>query len=185
MLKALFISAIVWNSTPSEAKTALRFHNGKTPPSQPVFLYGNETFVAQSMTICFRFRPDFYRPLTIFKNDGQEFKIEQLESGYGTLYINNESYTFDMTELNLRPRVWHNICYSYQTYQQGSLQEGQLKVNVNGIICMNQTIKVQTIQMILTARELAHPLWSIHPLKPKPGDKNRNKKVIVTVQVMT
>ena len=147
MFLTILIGVVVWNNYPSEAKTVLRFDNGKQPPLQPVHLSGNGTLEADSMTICFRFRPDFYRPLSMFKNGGQEFKIEQLQKGYGTLYLNNKSHTFDMSELNLRPRAWHHVCYSYQTYQQGSLLKGRIKVTVNGITCMNQTIIAQTLKL--------------------------------------
>ena len=147
MFFTILIGAVVWYNYPSEAKTVLRFDNGMQPPLPPVHLSGNGTLEADSMTICFRFRPDFYRPISMFKNSGQEFKIEQLEKGYGTLYLNNKSYTFDMSELNLRPRVWHHVCYSYQTYQQGSLLKGRIKVTVNGVTCMNQTIIAQTLKM--------------------------------------
>ena len=147
MLFTIFLTAVVWNSCPANAKTVLRFDNSQTTPLQPVYLFGNGSFEADSMTICFRFRPDFYRPLTMFKNGGQEFKIVQLEKGYGTLYLNNKSYTFDMSKLNLRPRVWHHICYSFQAYLQGSLWKGKIKVNVNGMTCMNQKIKGETLEL--------------------------------------
>ena len=147
MFWRIMIAAIVWDSCSSEAKIVLRFDSSIQTPLQPVYLSGNGTLEADSMTICFRLRPGFYRPLSMFKNGGQEFKIEQLEKGYGTLYLNNKSYTFDMSELNLRPRVWHHVCYSYQTYQQGSLLKGRIKVTVNGVTCMNQTIIAQTLKL--------------------------------------
>ena len=147
MFFTILIGAVLWYNYPSEAKTVLRFDNGKQPPLPPVHISGNGNLEADSMTICFRFRPDFYRPISMFKNSGQEFKIEQLEKGYGTLYLNNKSYTFDMSELNLRPRVWHHVCYSYQTYQQGSLLKGRIKVTVNGVTCMNQTTIAQTLKL--------------------------------------
>ena len=76
-------------------------------------LQGQGEFNSSSLSVCFRMRPDFFQPVTVFHTQGQVIKFPLLQNGYGVLYINNHHNTFYFTNTTLAPRKWHHVCYVY------------------------------------------------------------------------